>query len=390
MTPKQAMKNTAAILFVIGIAWLLIQIREILIILILAITFAAAIAPLVIWLRGRGLSQSQSIVAIYATVLLILGIAGYLLIPPLVSQGTEFVEDVPTILEDLEEQARASDSRFLRTSGARALDRAGRRYEELRSDPAPLGDTAMRYAGSVLNTVFGIFSLLVITYYWVTQRALVKRVSLGFVPLARRENAYRIWDEIELRLGGWVRGQLLLSGIIGGVSMAGYWLLGLDYWLTLGIIAGITEVIPFLGPIIGGGVAVLVALTDSPEKALLTLAFVFALQQIEGAILVPRVMENAVGLNPLSVVLAVLIGGRVLGPLGAVLAIPLAAALQVLVAHLWEERDDEPESTTLTTVEKTGGTAPAATVSGASNSENITQPKQSEGNENNATDLRTF
>ncbi len=347
MTPKQAMKITAAVLFVIGIAWLLIQIRGILIILILAITFAAAITPVVRWLRERGLSQSQAVLAIYASVLLTLGIVGYIVVPPLASQGTEFVDNVPSILDDLEEQARQSDSRFLRTSGARALNRAGRRYDELRANPAPLGNTAMQYANSVLSTIFGVFTLFVVTYYWVTQRALVKRITLGLVPLPRRESAYQIWDEIETRLGGWVRGQLLLSGIIGGASMVGYWALGLDYWLTLGIIAGVTEVIPFLGPIIGGGAAVLVALTDSPQKALITIVFVFALQQIEGAVLVPRVMQNAVGLNPLSVILAVLIGGAVLGPIGAIIAIPLAAAVQVFVGHLWEVRDDQPDTSRL-------------------------------------------
>ncbi|CAN5744391.1 N/A [soil metagenome] len=343
MTPRQAMTNTAAVLLVIGIAWLLIQIREILIILILAITFAAAITPIVAWLRTRRFSWTQAIMAIYVGVLLIVGIGGYLVVPPLIAQGATFLDDIPAILQNLEEQARQSNSTFLRTSGARAIGQVSRRYAELSADPSPVGETAIKYVDTVARMVFGVFTVFVVTYYWMTQRALVKRLSLGLIPLARRERAYRIWDEIEERLGGWARGQLVLSGVIGGVSTAGYWLLGLDFWLTLGIIAGITEVIPFVGPIIGGGLAVMVALTDSPEKALLTLGFVIALQQLEGAVLVPRVMRNAVGLNPLSVILAVLVGGTVLGPLGAVIAIPLAAALQVLVANLWEERDDQPD-----------------------------------------------
>lgn len=343
MTPRQAMINTAVVLLVIGVAWLLLQIREILIILILAITFAATIAPIITWLRSRGLSQGQSIIAIYASVLLVIGGLGYLIVPPLASQGATFLDDIPEILQNLEDQARQSDSRFLRTSGARAIDQVGRRYDELRADPSPVGETAIQYVDTVASLIFGVFTVFIVTYYWTTQRALVKRLSLGLVPLPRRERAFRIWDEIEERLGGWARGQLVLSGVIGGVSTAGYWLLGLDFWLTLGIIAGVTEVIPFIGPIIGGGLAVIVALTDSPEKALLTLAFVIVLQQLEGAVLVPRVMRNAVGLNPLSVILAVLVGGTVLGPLGAVIAIPLAAALQVLVANLWEERDDRPD-----------------------------------------------
>lgn len=389
MTARQAMVNTAAILLVIGMAWLLIQIREILIILVLAVTFSAAIVPLVRWLRARGLSQGQAVLSIYAVVLLIVGIGGYLLVPPLVSQASQFLDDIPTILEDLETQARASNSEFLRTSGARALRQVNERYTELRADPSPVGETAIRYVDTAFSMVLGLFTLLVVTFYWTTQRALVKRVSLGLVPISRRERAFRIWDEIEVRLGGWARGQLVLSGLIGGISAIGYYLLGLDFWLTLAIIAGITEAIPFLGPIIGGGLAVLVALTDSPEKALITLVFVFALQQIEGAVLVPRVMKNAVGLNPLSVILAVLIGGTILGPLGAIVAIPVAAALQVLVANLWEELEEQADTDIETTRQPTETTHPPGALTPA------TQPpgeraEVQKGTEHDVADVRTL
>lgn len=389
MTARQAMVNTAAILLVIGMAWLLIQIREILIILVLAVTFSAAIVPLVRWLRARGLSQGQAVLSIYAVVLLIVGIGGYLLVPPLVSQASQFLDDIPTILEDLETQARASNSEFLRTSGARALRQVNERYTELRADPSPVGETAIRYVDTAFSMVLGLFTLLVVTFYWTTQRALVKRVSLGLVPISRRERAFRIWDEIEVRLGGWARGQLVLSGLIGGISAIGYYLLGLDFWLTLAIIAGITEAIPFLGPIIGGGLAVLVALTDSPEKALITLVFVFALQQIEGAVLVPHVMKNAVGLNPLSVILAVLIGGTILGPLGAIVAIPVAAALQVLVANLWEELEEQADTDVETTRQPTETTHPPGALTPA------TQPpgeraEVQKGTEHDVADVRTL
>ena len=132
--------------------------------------------------------------------------------------------------------------------------------------------------------------------------------------------------------------------MIGVLSTIAYWAIGLDFWLALGLIAGITEIIPFLGPILGGGAAVMVALTDSWQKALMVLIFAVALQQLEGAFLVPRVMRNAVGMTPLTVILAVLIGGSLAGILGAVLAIPVGAAAQVLVGELLYNRADDPDN----------------------------------------------
>ncbi|MEJ7900634.1 MAG: AI-2E family transporter, partial [Thermomicrobiales bacterium] len=152
--------------------------------------------------------------------------------------------------------------------------------------------------------------------------------------------AHEIWDEIEFRIGGWTRGQLVLMVIVGTFSGVAYWFIDLRFWLALAIWAGLTEAIPFIGPFIGGGTAALFALADSPEKALWVILFVVILQQLEGAVLVPRIMKNAVGMSPLTVVLAVLIGNALAGPIGSLLAIPIGAACQVLVSNLLRGRDD--------------------------------------------------
>jgi predicted PurR-regulated permease PerM len=177
-----------------------------------------------------------------------------------------------------------------------------------------------------------------------TEKAIIKRLVLSLVPLDKRDRAHSLWDEVEFRLGGWTRGQLFLCLVIGLLSAIGYYLIGLDFWLALGIFAGITEIIPFFGPIIGGAAAMTVALTISWQKALIVLAFVVALQQLESAFLVPRVMRNAVGMTPLTVILAVLVGGALYGPLGSILAIPIGAAVQVFVQYLLRARADDPDS----------------------------------------------
>ncbi|MEA2595229.1 MAG: hypothetical protein QOF01_1698 [Thermomicrobiales bacterium] len=344
MTAKRAMINTAAVLFVLGLAWLLIQVRSIIVLLILGILFAAAIEPLVFRLRRRGLTRGQSILTVYVSLIALLVLVGYLVVPPLVTQATALIDEIPQILQDLRDSALASDNQFIRTSGARTLTRAMSAYQSLRSNPRIEGGQAISFATTVVGALFTTISTMIVAFYWMTEKAIIKRVVLGLFPLDKRERAHALWDEIEARLGGWTRGQLLLCLVIGVLSAIAYSIIGLEFWLALGIWAGVTEIIPFIGPFLGGTAAVTVALTESWQKAVIVLVFVVLLQQLEGAFLVPRVMRNAVGMTPLTVVLAVLVGSTVAGPLGAILAIPVGAAVQVLVQDMLRNREDDPDS----------------------------------------------
>jgi len=335
------MVYTAAVLFVIGLAWLLLQIKSVIIILILGIILAAAIEPFVQRLRRVGLSRGQSVLTVYLGLFLIFGGLGYLVIPPLIRQGMDLNNDIPNILSNLEEQARASESDFVRTTGVRFINRAEVAYEDYTSEPPVEESTAIAFVTTVVGGIFTVFSILIVAFYWMTEKAIIKRVLLGLVPLDTRDEAHAIWDEIEEKLGGWTRGQAILCLAIGFASGIAYYFLGLQFWLALAIFAGITELIPFIGPFLGGSAAFIIALTDSWQKALAVVVIVFMIQQLEGAVLVPRVMKNAVGLSPLAVVLAVIVGGALMGILGAVIAIPVAAAVQVLVSHLIALRIDD-------------------------------------------------
>jgi predicted PurR-regulated permease PerM len=338
------MINTAAVLAVIGLAWVLIQIRSVMVLLIIGIIFAAAIEPLVYRLRLRGLSRGQAILTIYAGLLTAVGLIVFLVVPPLVTQATELFDGIPGILDDLKSQALAADNDFMNSTGAQTITRIENAYRAVRDDPPIAGSTAVSWVTTVAGFLFTTVSVMIVAFYWMTEKAIIKRVFLGLIPLDRRDRAHGLWDQIERRIGGWVRGQLILMATIGIISAIAYFLMDLDFWLPLGIFAGLTEAIPFLGPFIGGGAAVMVALTVSWEKGLLVLVFVIVLQQLEGAVLVPRVMKNAVGMTPLTVVLAVLIGGTLGGPIGSILAIPVAAAAQVLVQDLIKNRSDDPDN----------------------------------------------
>lgn len=343
-SPSRVMLNTAAVLFVLGLAWFLIQVRSIILVLILGIVLAAAIEPIVYRLRRKGLSRGQSILAVYVGIIALLTLGIYLVFPPVLSQGVALFDSIPGILDDLEKQARQSQNEFIRSSVRKAIDNIGDAVREFQRDPPIEGTTALGFLTSIGSIIFTTISVMIVAFYWMTEKAVIKRVILGLFPLHRRDRAHALWDTIEAKIGGWTRGQLVLCGVIGSISAVAYspLLLDVKFWLALAIWAGVTELIPFIGPFLGGGAATMVALASSPEKALMVVAFVIVLQQLEGAFLVPRVMRNAVGLTPLTVVLAVLVGGVLAGPLGSILGIPVAAAIQVLLQNLLYGTHEDP------------------------------------------------
>lgn len=332
--------SAIAIIAIAASAWLIWQVRSILLLLAVGILFAAVIEPLVFRLRRTGLRRGQALLLIYLLVFAIFGAALYYVIPQLVSQVTSFDEAVPQIFDNLRQQALRNEYSLVRTTGFRVLMRLEQAYNNIRNSPELGRDQAFSLVNAVFGFTLTFISMLIVTFYWTVEKVTIKRVVLGLFPFSRRIRAHAIWDEIEYRIGGWARGQLFLMFTIGVISGIFYYTIGLQFWLALAIFAGLTEAIPFIGPILGGATAALVALAESPELALMVVVFAFILQQLEGAFLVPRIMKNAVGMTPLTVILAVLVGSTLGGPAGALIAIPIGAALQVLVGNLLRSRDD--------------------------------------------------
>jgi predicted PurR-regulated permease PerM len=202
----------------------------------------------------------------------------------------------------------------------------------------------------VIEGIFGVLAIFVIAFYWLTERTLIKRWLISLLPSERGNRVRRVWDDIEIKVGGWVRGQLTLMTIVGVASAVGYFAMGLRYWPVLAVIIFVCEAIPLVGPYIGTAPAVVVALTQTgndglpgllgaPDfgplpRALMVVVFAVLLQTVEGNVLLPRVMRNSVGISPLTVMVSLLIGATLGGLVGAALAVPLAGALQVIVSDL--------------------------------------------------------
>lgn len=334
---------TVATLLVIAIAvaaYFVWQVRSILLLLAIGILFGSILEPLVNRLRRIGFSRGQALLSWYVILFGIVGVAIYYFSPLLARQISNFDAAIPEIFESLRQTFRDSGNETLRRSGVRAITQIEISWNNFRNNPNVNPDQAFSVVNTVLGMSMSFISALIVTFYWTVEKVSVKRWFLSQFPFSVRPRAHAIWDEVEFRIGGWARGQLMLMISIGVISGLVYYAIDLRFWLALAVIAGITEVIPYIGPIIGGAFATVVALTESPEKAILVAVLVFAIQQLEGAFLVPRIMKHAVGMTPLTVILAVLIGNQLGGPAGSIIAIPIGASVQVVVSSLLRSREN--------------------------------------------------
>jgi predicted PurR-regulated permease PerM len=219
-------------------------------------------------------------------------------------------------------------------------------------------------------------------FYWLTSREQTLALLLLLSPKAQRQRVHAVWNDIEFRLGAYVRGQAILMVIIGISSYIGLFLLGVPYAPALALIAGITEAIPIVGPLIGAVPAVIVGFTVSPVTGLLVAALYGVIQALENNVLVPKSMSSNVGLNPLVIIIAIVAGSTLNGIVGAVLAIPLAGALQVLAQHIWVT----PSLATLP-VEEVGAGGAADTSAGDTDEQSKEQAKENNSGNNKDNNL---
>jgi predicted PurR-regulated permease PerM len=315
--------------------------RDALLVLYISFLLATGLGPLVHHIEhaavpAQRLPRWLAILLIYLAIVGILTIVGLLVIPPMIGQAQDLSKRLPEWLD----RAQA----FLVQH--RLLDHRITLEEAVRSAPGP--GQAVGTVASAVTTVFtsvlALITVLILTFY-----LLVESDSLfhGFVRLFPRSDRPRVHDaalKITTKVSAWLSGQLILGGTIGLSAAAGLYLLGVPYFYVLALVAGFGEMVPVVGPIFSAIPAILVALTVSPQTALFTMVFFLVQQQVENHLLVPKIMERQVGVSPVMVISALLIGGAMLGILGALLAVPSAAIVQVVVEELLDERDRVQEA----------------------------------------------
>lgn len=313
-------------LVILGI-YFLYSVKEIIVILFLVFIFVAAINPIVTKMQRR-VPRVVAVLLVYLGLFLIAVGVSTLVFQPLISQLNSLAITIPEKINDLVPILgfKVGNGRDLFIQVASGLQR--------------FSGTISSLSGDIVNTTFGIFggiftafTILVLSFYLLLEEEAAKHFLDNVLPPNQRDRIFRLIIKVSDKMGAWVRGQLLLMLIIGLLDLVVLLVLGVQAPLALAIWGGLMEVIPYLGPILGALPAVIVALVaGTPLQALIVaILMIVVVQQLEGQFLVPKVMQKTVGLSPVIVIIALLIGGKLFGIYGAVLAIPIAAIVAVLV-----------------------------------------------------------
>lgn len=319
----------------VGAIWLigtlLAAAAQVLALTFIAVLLAAALQPLVDAVRTRlPVPRSAVILVVYALFFTLAAGFAILVVPAALAQAQAAVARFPAFLGGVEAWAETIRPSAL-GEAVSSLVAAAR--ETLRME-TPDAEAVVGVGLTLAEVIASVFAVLTLVFFWLVGHARFQRYGLAFVPLDRRVGVREAWNEVEDRLGRWLRGQLILMAAVGTACGVVYVLLGLPSPLLLALIAGLCEAIPIVGPIIGAVPALLFAATVSPEAALAVLAATVVIQLVEANVLVPVVMRNSIGLSPLIVTLALLVGGAAGGILGALVAVPIAAAVEVILARL--------------------------------------------------------
>ncbi len=331
--PSQVALAGLTLLAVFGAALLVLRLIDVLILVLVALVLVATLRPIVSALQHRGIPKALALLLIYLGILGVLAGLFVLVIPALVDQGGALVRGLPQVYTSLVASLETNPNEAIRTLPQR-LPTGDQIASQLQGVSSVVVTGALGIGMGVLALLTQMLSIVVLSIYLTLDQSRLERFWLSLAPADRRPELLAIWREIESRLGGYVRGELLLMTSIGVLASLGYLVIGLPYPLALGALAGLVEFVPMVGPTLGAIPAILVALSISPQAVILVVVYSIVIQGTENNILVPRLMGRSVGVSPIMVILAVFAFTSLLGITGAFLAIPLAAIVQVLMDHL--------------------------------------------------------
>ena len=347
LDPGNVAVVTAVALGVVGLAFVAYQLIDILLVLFLGIVVAAALQPWHVKLAHLGIPKGAAVLFIYVLFLAAISLIGLFVGPVLVEQGSAFAAGFPELYANAVAALQASPAPVLRLLGSSLPAFAALTHNVTGLYPA-FFTSLLEFTTTTVSFFLHFIAVLAIGFYWTLEVPRLERLLLSLLPVTRRTHALNIWHEIEFKLGAFIRGQGLTMLTMGAAAGIGYVVIGLPNALVLAVLAGLLEVVPILGPFLAAVPAILIALTLGLNSTLLVAGYFALLQTIESNVLVPRIMGHAVGVSPLVGLFSLLAFGTLFGILGAFIAIPLAAIIQVLLDSLLINPEPGPEATSAT------------------------------------------
>ncbi|MGV8146845.1 MAG: AI-2E family transporter [Alkaliphilus sp.] len=341
---KREIAYYITIIFVSLIATLMFEIRTVLFSVLSPFIFAMILAyilnPVVKFVEKWGVSRLFSVLLVYVFISTIILITSLTIIPKISSEVKELVESLPEFTNEVYDYSYELYMKFTRN-----VDKLPSEFDGMKNILEDNTDRMQKIIvdtiASITNSLVSIFSKIVsivlipiLAFYFLKDTVKIRKTLILTIPKKHRGAIIEIARDLDKVLGGFITGQLIVAAFIGVLTTAALLVLGVRFAIIVGFIAGIANVIPYFGPIIGIIPGVLFALLDSPTKALWVLGIFIAIQQIESAILSPKIVGNKVGIHPIIVILVLLIGGKLFGVVGLMIAIPLAGTIKVFCKHL--------------------------------------------------------
>lgn len=319
------------------VIWFFYFIRDILALLFVALILSSALSPWVASMERRKVPRIISILLIYLCIIGILLFVLYLIIPPLSQEYTAFVLNFPEYSNQITNFIHQYNPEI------NVVEQVRKSLSALQSNLPQLAGQLFVKIYDIIKGFLGVFLVFVVTFYMVIEEEIIRKTVRLVTPNRYHSYIEEMVIRVQKKIGQWFRGQMILCLIIFSITYVGLMLLGVKYALTLALIAGLTEFFPVIGPAIGAVPALFIAFTQSPLLALWVLFLYWIIQRLENDLIVPRVMKYAVGINPLVSIIAILIGGKIGGIAGILLAVPVATILMTITSDFFDNDEDENE-----------------------------------------------
>lgn len=317
MNPKRIEISYKTIIFTVlflislKVLW---ELRSLIFLLFICFIFMEAVNPIITRLEKIKIPRALSIIILYLIILTVVSFALSGIIPILIEQTAGLINTLPTFLANV------------KILGTSAIDLSSQ-LKILENLPANIAKTVF----SVFSNVFSAFIVFVVTFYLLMERKNFPKYSFSIFGTDGKNKTIKAIENLENRLGSWVSAEILLMTIIGILAYLGYSIIGLNYAVPLAIIAGLLEVVPNIGPTVSTAMAAIVGLTVSPLTALMTVIWGIVIQQLENNFIVPKIMKETVGLNPLITILLIASGAKLGGIGGAILAVPVYLTFETII-----------------------------------------------------------
>ncbi|RXT14771.1 AI-2E family transporter [Ammoniphilus sp. CFH 90114] len=315
------------------VAWVWLLVKAVITPFIISLIIAYLLNPIVNLLHERNVPRGMAVIIIYFTFILMLVVFLMNLIPAFIQQSRELTEHIPELIQTYQLWLTEFHShKYQLPEGVRIGIEQSLQNSEKRTADFFAG--ILDGAGGLIQKTIHLFVIPFLVFYMLKDMLMLQRGILLLVPRARRKVFSKLFHEIDVALGNYISGQLIICSIVGLLAYIGYWLIKMPYALILALIITITNIIPYIGPIIGAAPSILVALTISWEMTVLVVIVNLAVQILEGNLISPLIMGKRLHLHPLLIIFALLLGGEVGGLIGLIFAVPIVAILRVIIHHV--------------------------------------------------------